>query len=186
MIFLGWSMVNTGFNRIRFISLLLLLSAFTDAHSQLNFHPPRIVVSNEPMELMLIDGPPARVPISGTQLEFIVNTDWDVFHSTNSSTWYILKEGHWLTSNMLNSGDWRNTTELPQDFMTLQVSSDWPSVAGAMPPRKSRTRPLPITISYEPTELVLIDGDMKLESIPGTPLQFVSNTRNDLFLYEGR
>jgi hypothetical protein len=61
--------------------------AFTGAHAQLNFHPPRIVVSNEPMELMLIDGPPARVPISGTRLEFVVNTDWDVFHSTDSGTW---------------------------------------------------------------------------------------------------
>ena len=31
-------------------------------------------------------------------------------------------------------------------------------------------------VSYEPTELVLIDGDARMEAIPGTGLQFVSNT----------
>src|SRR5210317_1201255 len=179
-------MVKTGLHRFRITALLLLLLAFTDVHSQLNFHPPRIVVSNEPMELMLIDGPPSNVPIQGTQIEFVVNTDWDVFKSQQSGAWFILKEGYWLTSNMLNSGDWRNTTELPRDFMTLQVSSDWPSVAASMPPRKHPTRPLPITISYEPTELVLIDGETRLEAIAGTGLQFVANTRNDLFLFDGR
>jgi hypothetical protein len=55
-----------------------------------------------------------------------------------------------------------------------------------MPPRKHPTRPLPITISYEPTELVLIDGETRLEAIAGTGLQFVANTRNDLFLFDGR
>jgi len=165
---------------------ILMLLAFSDAQSQLNFHPPRIVVTNHSMELMLIDGPPARVPIPGTQIEFVVNTDWDVFHNKDNDAWYILKEGYWLTSNMLSSGDWRSTVKLPRDFMTLQVSSDWPSVAAAMPPRKSPTKPLPITISYEPTELVLIDGDIRMEAIAGTRLQFVANTRNDLFQLDGR
>jgi hypothetical protein len=173
-------------NRIRLGLACFLLLIFSNVQAQLNFHPPRIVISNEPMELMLIDGPPASVPISGTQIEFVINTDWDVFHNKESGLWYILKEGYWLAGNFLSSGDWLNTVELPRDFMTLQVSSDWPSVAAAMPPRRPATKPLPITISYEPTELVLIDGDIKLEAIAGTSLQFVSNTRNDLFLLKDR
>jgi hypothetical protein len=176
----------TRFNRIRLAAVFLLLAVISDAQSQLNFQPPRIVVSDHPLELMLIDGPPANVPIAGTQTEFVINTDWDVFHSLENDAWYILKEGYWLTSNMLSSGDWTSTIELPGDFLTLQVSSDWPSVAASMPPRKSPTKPLPITISYEPTELVLIDGDIKFEAIAGTSLQFVSNTRNDLFLLNDR
>jgi hypothetical protein len=176
----------TRFNGIRLAAVLLLLAVVSDAQSQLNFQPPRIIVSDRPLELMLIDGPPANVPIAGTQIEFVVNTDWDVFHSRENDAWYILKEGYWLTSNMLSSGDWTNTIDLPGDFLTLQVSSDWPSVAASMPPRKSPTKPLPITISYEPTEQVLIDGDIQMEAIAGTNLQFVSNTRNDLFLLNGQ
>jgi len=135
---------------------------------------------------MLIDGPPSKVPIAGTHVEFVVNTDWDVFHSQEQDIWYILHKGSWRTSNMLSSGDWRSTAELPRGFLTLQVSSDWPRVAAAMPPQKPQSPPLPIIISYEPTELVMIDGEAKLESIGGKGLQFVSNTRNDLFVFDGQ
>ena len=54
-----------------------------------------------------------------------------------------------------------------------------------MPPRPPDTPPLPIIISYEPTELILVDGEVQLEAIGQDGLQFVSNTRNDLFLLDG-
>jgi hypothetical protein len=163
------------------------LSAFiSNAQAQLNFDPPRIVVSERPMELMLIDGPPAKVAIPATRLEFVVNTDRDVFYSNENGTWYFLREGRWLKNSMLASGDWINTTDLPRDFLTLQVSSDWPQVAAAMPPRDIPSRPLPLTISYEPTELVLIDGAMDLQPLTGGGLQFVANTGNELFRYRDR
>ena len=173
------------------IGLLSILSVPThvmaqQAVSQLNFHPPRIVVSNRPMRLMLIDGPPAMVEIPATGIEFVVNTDWDVFHDLASGSWFILDRETWLTSNMLTSGDWRNATELPRGFLTLQVSSDWPQVAAAIPLKTPTSNPDPITISYEPTELIVIDGDMQLETIGGGGLEYVSNTDSDLFRYEGR
>ncbi len=160
------------------------LLVFSDAHAQLNFNPPRIVVSNHPMELLLIDGPPSRVAIPGTRLEFVVNTDRDVFYDTENEAWYLLRDDHWLRNSMLASGDWINTIDLPEGFLTLQLSSDWPQVAGAMPARKAKTPPVPLVISYEPTELVLIDGNTELETIPGTSLDFVSNTADDLFFYK--
>jgi len=55
----------------------LLTLVFSDALAQLNFDPPKIIVSNRPVQLMLIDGPPSIVPIAGTRLEFVVNTDRD-------------------------------------------------------------------------------------------------------------
>lgn len=152
---------------------------------QLNFQPPRIVVSTGPMRLLLIDGPPAPVGIEGTQLEFVVNTDWDIFHDKRSDRWFILDDGYWITNTMLSSGDWLNTTELPRDFLNLQVNSDWPAVAAAMPPRKANKRPVPITISYEPTELILVDGEAMFEAIGGSGLQYVTNTESDLFVLDG-
>jgi hypothetical protein len=154
------------------------------AAPQLNFAPPRIIVSERPQRLMLIDGPPASVPIDGTALEFVVNTDWDVFHDTLGDAWYVLDDGRWIISNMLSSGDWQVATTLPNDFLTLQLNSDWPQVAAAMPPRAG-DRPLPITISYEPTELILIDGPAETGDIGGG-LRYVVNTTSDLFLYADR
>jgi hypothetical protein len=151
---------------------------------QLNFNPPRIIVSERPRRLMLIDGPPAMVPIDGTALEFVVNTDWDVFHDTRGGGWYVLDNGQWISSNMLSSGDWKVAMTLPDDFRTLQLNSDWPQVAAALPPRVGQ-KPLPITISYEPTELILIDGPAEIEEIGGG-LRHVANTPSDLFLYADR
>jgi hypothetical protein len=178
--------MNAGRHWTRLVLAAVFLSIFSDAQSQLNFDPPRIVVSNRPLDLMLIDGPPSYVPIQGTQLEFVVNTDQDVFRDRANETWYLLREDHWLKNSMLASGDWIGTTALPEDFLTLQVSSDWPQVTAAMPALMAETKPLPLIISYEPTELVLIDGETKLEPIAGTGLQFVSNTSSELFLYQDR
>jgi hypothetical protein len=98
----------------------------------------------------------------------------------------VLDGESWLHNNLLSSGDWRPTTDLPEDFLTLQVSSDWPQVARAMPPRKPDDAPSPIVISYEPTELILVDGEMQFEDIGGAGLQYVSNTERDLFRFDGR
>jgi hypothetical protein len=154
--------------------------------AMLNFNPPRIVVAEKPTRLMLIDGPPVRVSVESTRLEFVVNTDWTIFHDLDSRAWYVLDDGHWLRNNMLSSGNWVSTTDLPDDFLTLQLNSDWPEIAEAMPPRLPATPALPVLISYEPTELVLIDGEMAWEPIADTGLKFVSNTSSDLFLLDAR
>jgi len=179
-------MINPRFNRMRIALAALLLLLFGDAQSQLNFNPPRIIVSDRPQDLMLIDGPPVTVPIEGTGLEFVVNTDRDLFRDRESGNWYLLQGGYWQTNSLLAGGKWFSAADLPSDFLTLQVSSDWPQVAAAMPARVADAPLLPVIISYEPTELVLIDGDLQLEPIAGTGLQFVSNTASDLFLYENR
>lgn len=178
--------------RLQICGLLCILPLTQVSASQLppavplNFEPPRIIVSEEPMRLMLIDGAPVRVAIESTQLEFVVNTDWTIFHDLGSRSWFVLDQGSWLRNNMLSSGSWISTQDLPRDFLTLQVNSDWPEVAAALPPRAPSTPPLPVVISYEPTELVLIDGDAVLESVAGSGLQFVANTANDLFILDGR
>jgi len=156
------------------------------APPQLNSSPPRIVVSNRPMRLMLIDGPPSMVAIESTGLEYVINTDWDIFHHKASDNWYLLSDKSWQTNNMLSSGDWFPTTELPNDFETLKFNSNWPQVAEAIPPHASKTPAVPFTISYEPTELILVDGEAQLEEIPGTVLRYVKNTDSDLFILADR
>ncbi len=153
---------------------------------QLNLNPPRIAVAYRPTRLILVDGPPARVPVPGTRLEFVVNTDWSLFFSTETRAWYLLDQGYWLTNSMFSSGDWIPTTELPRDFLTLQVSSDWPRVSQSLPPVARTSPPQPFLISYEPTELIVIDGEPAVAELTASGLQFVSNTQYDLFLLGNR
>ncbi len=124
--------------------------------------------------------------IESTQLEFVVNTDRDIFRHKQSGTWYMLDQGSWLSNNMLSGGTWSGTTSLPGDFLTLQLNSYWPQLAKAIPPRTRQRPPMPFVISYEPTELILIDGEAVIDKIPGTVLRFVKNTSSDLFLFADR
>jgi hypothetical protein len=91
-----------------------------------------------------------------------------------------------LRNTFLASGKWFVAKELPQDFLTLQVGSDWPEVAAAMPPREPASPPLPLIISYEPTLLVTLDGPPALEAIGDTGLKYAINTESDLFFLDGR
>lgn len=151
-----------------------------------NRKPPRIVVSQEPAKLLLIDEQPVKAPIIGTTLEQVVNTDWDLFYDTESRSWFVINEGVWQTESLLASGEWPTTTRLPQDFLRLPGEQSWEAVAEALPPRTPEAPPPALIVSLEPTELVLIEGKPRLQDIPGTGgLKEVANSASDLFELDG-
>ncbi len=151
-----------------------------------NLRPPRIVVSETPLQLLLIDQEPVRAPIDGTELTVVVNTDWDLFHHEPSGLWYVINQGIWQTRSLLSGGAWDTTGELPDDFRVLAVGERWDGVRAALPPRVPVTPPVPFLVSLEPTELIVIDGAPRLQTVTGAPgLQVVANTERDLFELDG-
>jgi hypothetical protein len=151
-----------------------------------NRRPPRIVVSETPLNLLLIDQEPVQAPIEGTELDAVVNTDWDLFYHRPARTWYVINEGTWQTSSLLSSGDWDSTDRLPGDFQALSAGDRWASVREALPARLPTRPPTPLLISLEATELIVTAGPPRLESVPGTGgLEVVSNTERDLFRLDG-
>jgi len=155
------------------------------ASKGLSFAPPRIIISNRPAQLMLIDGPPVKSKIEGTGLEFVVNTNWDVFHYLESDAWYLISNDAWLRNTMLAGGDWLAATSLPNDFQLLAMRTEFEGLREVLPPRAPEKKPVPITISYDAAELVVIDGPAELAAIPGTGLDYVTNTQQDLFFSGG-
>jgi hypothetical protein len=153
---------------------------------QLNFEPPAIVVSETPLRLLSIDKEPVRAPIEGTGLEYVVNTDWDVFYHPGLARWYVLNEGVFQQNNYLSSGDWIMVEELPADFRKLAQDDNWKDVQTALSVRIPRNPPTPFVISLESTELILLDGSARTEAIAETGIQYVTNTQSDLFKYQGR
>ena len=63
-----------------------------------NRRPPRIVVSETPLNLLLIDQEPVQAPIEGTELDVVVNTDWDLFYHRPARLWYLINDGVWQLS----------------------------------------------------------------------------------------
>lgn len=152
-----------------------------------NRRPPRIVVSDAPLKLLLIDEQPVRAPIEGTALEVVINTNQDLFFHTGERLWYVLNDGAWQTQSLLASGAWTTTTDLPSDFDALAAGDRWPAVRDALPPRAPAAEPLPLLVSLEATELIVIDGAPVLQAIPGAEgLAVVANTERDLFRHDER
>jgi len=147
----------------------------------LNFEPPAIVVSEKPLKLLSIDKEPVRAPLEGTDLEYVVNTNWNVFYYRPDEQWYVLNEKAWQQNNYLADGGWTTTDSLPADFDKLALNDAWPEVQKALPARQPENPPLPFLISLEETELILLDGAPRLSAIDATGISYVTNTQSDLF-----
>ncbi len=151
--------------------------------SGLNFVPPVILVSEKPLRLLSIDAEPVRAPLEGTNLEYVVNTNWNVFYYVPDARWYVLNDGAWQQNNYLADGGWTSTDKLPGDFGKLALDERWQHVAQALPARIPASPPVPFVISLEATELILLDGAPRLSEIGETGIRYVSNTQSDLFRY---
>jgi hypothetical protein len=153
--------------------------------SRLNFEPPAVVVSETPLKLLSIDKEPVRAKVKGTKLEYVVNTNWNVFYYQPDEQWYVLNDGTWQLNNYLSDGGWTTTDKLPEDFEKLALNDQWAEVKEALPASKPSKPPEPFVISLQATEVILLDGAPRLRAIDETGISYVSNTESDLFSFTG-
>ena len=86
----------------------------------------RILVSTEPTELIVTDGPPSWSPVEGMDLLYLDNTDSDVFLELSSQSYYVLLSGRWYQgTGMLGDISWRHVPndELPEPFGDIPEES---------------------------------------------------------------
>lgn len=158
----------------------------TAGSGKLNFEAPAIIVSETPLQLLSIDKEPVKAKIADTELEFVVNTDWNVFYDKADDRWYVLNDGSWQTNNFLADGGWTSTDTLPADFDRLAGNDEWPDVQNSMPASLPKSPPTPFIISLQVTELIQLDGAPRLSAIGNTGIYYVENTKSDLFKLAGR
>ena len=146
--------------------------------------PPTIFYATEPAILVMIDGETALGPIEDLRLQFVINTNWDLFFDTRKSNWYLLNDKQWMTTKDLDAGMWIATRKLPKDFKKLPVHDNWSSVRANVPAPEVETLVPRVFVSRRPAELILVEGEPELEAIEGTTLSFVDNTESDVFEYQ--
>ena len=142
--------------------------------------PPRIFVSMRPAVLVNLDGPPVMAPVPGTDLAYALNTNWDLLR--DGTTLYLRHEQSWLTAPAL-AGPWTPAATLPPGFQKIPASDpNWADVRKAVPGQPLAPAAAPrVFVSETPAELILLDGEPKLEAIKDTKLSWVTNTESDLF-----
>src|SRR5215813_4611577 len=141
--------------------------------------PPKIFLTTTPAILVNFDGEPIWSPIKDNELKFAVNTNWDVFQHQPTSVYYLRNENIWLRAVDLK-GPWTPAGKLPDSFSKLPADDNWKDVRENLPGAKPAHVPT-VYVSTEPAELISIEGAPKYVPVPGTSLQWISNSESDLF-----
>lgn len=144
--------------------------------------PPPILVSKTAAILVQTDGKEVLAPVKGAEgLSFVVNTNWDLFKVDADGSYYLRDEKSWLTAKDL-AGEWQPVTGLPDQLSKLPDDENWKDARAAMPPAAPADGIVPkVVYADKPAELIQFDGEPALEPVPGTGLEWASNSESDVF-----
>ena len=94
---------------------------------------PKVFVSTQPAELILLTGAPAYRPVQGTGLQWVSNTESDVFRMGTTGAVYYLVAGRWFTAPDF-TGPWTFATPtLPADFKKISLEHERSRVLASVP-----------------------------------------------------
>ena len=150
---------------------------------------PKVYVTNDPTELILIDGPPKYVPVPNTGLLWISNTESDLFRMGQNGPVYYLVAGRWFTAPGLG-GYWTFATpNLPEDFRRISVEHPRSRVLASVPGTQQAAEAvllaeIPQIARVNKKELkapdVTYQGEPQYQQIQGTALQRAANTDKEI------
>jgi len=161
--------------------------------------PPRIVLAERPTLLVVVDGEPVWRPVEGAPYDRLVNTR-PLLLKNHAGTVYLHLFDGWLAAPALE-GPWRvaagappdlaavsqkTLAALPADLLDGGAGEELDADGNPIPRPTLAQGPVPdVLVAAEPTELLVVDGAPEWEAIPDTGLEFVSNTRGNVFRLGG-
>jgi hypothetical protein len=150
---------------------------------------PQVFVSTKSADMVLIDGAPKLASIQGTQLQYVSNTETDLFMYAPTKTWYALLSGRWFSASSLQ-GPWTfASSSLPADFSKIPVNSPRGRVLVSVPNTPQAqyagaAANVPQIASVDPANTHLDvsygPGAPQFKPIEGTALQYAVNTSYDV------
>jgi hypothetical protein len=156
-----------------------------------------IIISTTPEELIQSNGNPNLIPIEGTSLLYVKNSDNDIFVDTQTQLYYVLLSGRWYMSKELNDNSQWNyvaSNKLPPDFAKIPEGSPKDnvlvSVAGTAAAREAvMDAQIPQTAKIDRKRAstnVRYEGKPQFKAISGTNLQYAINTSSTVLLYHDK
>ena len=144
--------------------------------------PPTVFFSKTPAVLVNIDGDPIWSQIPGNDLQYAVNTNWDLFEHPPTKTLYLLATDTWLKATDVK-GPWVYAGPLPDSFFKLPSDANFNDVKGALPGKRIAANQAPrVFVSTVPAEMILLGGEPTYVPVQGAKtLLWVSNTDSDVF-----
>ena len=144
---------------------------------------PMVYVVFGPAELIEVDGEPKYNPIPTTGLEYVVNTNGNIFRLDGQ--YYILISGRWFKGPSVD-GPWtfEDGKAIPPDFAKIPTDNPKATVLASVPgtPESkealiANSIPQTATITRSEAKLtVQYDGEAAFIPIQGTSMQYAKNT----------
>ncbi len=148
----------------------------------LKSEPPQIFVSNRTAILIHADGEPVMTKLKDADLDFMINTNFPVFHERDKKIYYLFTGKQWLMAANLE-GPWSRATTLPKDMNRVKKDPQWAGLASAIPPPPVSEAVPTVFFAKGPAEVILFTGQPVYTKINGTNLVFASNTDSDLLVH---
>ncbi len=147
---------------------------------------PTIFVSTTPADIIVTDGPPKLVPVAGTPLQRVANTQGVLFLDPRDGSYYVLLAGRWFAAAQL-AGPWRYATDgLPADFSAIPADGPEGAVLASVPGTQAAQEAvikvaIPVTATLKrgtASISVAYSGAPRFEPIPGTTISAAVNTHS--------
>jgi hypothetical protein len=151
---------------------------------------PKVFVSLQPAELILLSGEPNYLVVQGTNLLWVSNTESDVFRVGKTGAVYYLVAGRWFSAPDF-AGPWTFVTpSLPADFKKIPLEHERSRVLASVPGTDQAAEAvllaqIPQTARVSKKEAkapeVAFQGDPQFTPIEKTTVQRAANTDKDVF-----
>jgi|GEM_PF-276391 len=143
----------------------------------LNNTPPKIVYTQQPSILVLIDGQPQFRNNTSWGVDQVTNTPFTIIKNTDQR-FYLYGDKTWFSATSI-AGPWSPAGQLPSRLEKMDKQVRASDTAKAREVANTATN---IIVSTEPAELIQSKGEANFSPIQGTNLLYMSNTFNDVFL----
>jgi hypothetical protein len=150
---------------------------------------PKVFVSTAPAEMILTTGAPVYQSVKGTKLQWVSNTDSDIFRNGKDGDFYYVITGRWFKAPSLD-GPWTFASlELPEDFKDIPLEHPRSRVLAAVPGTDEANEAIvlasiPETAKVSKKELkapdVAYQGEPQYQLIDGTMVSRAVNTDKDI------
>ena len=150
---------------------------------------PKVFYSTEPAELILTIGGPKYQPVTGTSLQWVDNTESDLFRQGQAGLFYYLVAGRWFSAATLE-GPWTFATpNLPPDFKKIPPEFPRSRVLASVPGTDQANEAvllaeIPQTARVNRQDLkapeVEYTGDPEFKPIEGTDIERAANTDKEI------
>jgi hypothetical protein len=154
---------------------------------------PKVFVSREPADLLVLDGDPEFTPVPGCGLMLVSNTEDDLFYLPAQRTYFLLSAGRWFKAPAV-TGPWAAASDtLPDDFKKIPDDSDAADVLASVPGTAAAKEaavmasiPEKAVVSRADAKVsVVYQGAPQFQPIDKTTVQYATNTPSSVLLVDG-